>query len=220
MVLGCFGFSSPRRQSTDCKRFPRSCKEKSPLADGLNTSDAVRYALFVVAGLSSAAKSSSGDGDDEPASGPATMASLAMGMVGENLETLVSWYCEELQIPSGWNLLDLLKQGLAGGGEGLSDIVFSAGDIVIKKALPADHPQFQWLQGLFEKTFLGVYTRDRKGERVPKSLEVQGGGASLQLWELGGICSSSSDFVARHGQGWYFLGWRAEDRQKRTWRAA
>eukprot|EP00439_Symbiodinium_sp_Y106_P051179 s4595_g6.t2 len=146
---------------------------KESLADGLNTSDAVRYALFVVAGLSSAAKSSSGDGDDEPASGPATMASLAMGMVGENLETLVSWYCEELQIPSGWNLLDLLKQGLAGGGEGLSDIVFSAGDIVIKKALPADHPQFQWLQGLFEKTFLGVYTRDRKGERVPKSLEVQ-----------------------------------------------
>ncbi|CAE7398902.1 tank-1 [Symbiodinium necroappetens] len=146
---------------------------KESLADGLSTSDAVRYALFVVAGLSSAAKSPSGDGDDEPSSGPATMASLAMSMVGENLEALVSWYCQELQIPSGWNLLDLLKQGLAGGGEGLCDIVFSAGDIVIKKALPADHPQFQWLQGLFEKTFLGIYTRDRKGESVPKSLEVQ-----------------------------------------------
>eukprot|EP00434_Breviolum_minutum_P026564 symbB.v1.2.023484.t1/scaffold2151.1/size87873/3 len=149
----------------------------------VTTSDTVRYALFLVAGLISVAQSQAleeaalgdtdkGDSDEEvSAKEPWGLAQVAIETCAEDLEKIVGWYCKELQIPSGWNLLDLLKQGLSGHrGYGF---VFSAGDLVVKKKVPEDHAHHQWAAGLFKTTFLHIYTRDRHGDDVPERLELR-----------------------------------------------
>ncbi|CAE7525340.1 TCDD-inducible poly [ADP-ribose] polymerase [Symbiodinium microadriaticum] len=148
------------------------------VTDKLKTSDAVRYALFVLAGLISISKkriSSENKGDDsEDDARPeaaASLATTALETSGEDLEKVAAWYCKELQLPEAWNVIGLLREGLAGGG--LTDILFSGGDLVIKKEVPKDHAWFQWAEGLFDATFLHIYTRDRHGENVPEALRVK-----------------------------------------------
>lgn len=58
-------------------------------------------------------------------------------------------------------------------GQGIKAIVFSGGDLVIKQTMLPGSPRFDWVQGLFENTFLKRYTRDRRGGKVPEALEVK-----------------------------------------------
>ena len=89
----------------------------------------------------------------------------------EYLEAVVTAYAEELHLPKAWNLLGVLQEGLM--GKGIKQIVFSGGDIVIKREIPKGSPTFDWVQGLFENTFLKRYTRDRRGGKVPEALQLE-----------------------------------------------
>eukprot|EP00438_Fugacium_kawagutii_P011440 Skav221334 [mRNA] locus=scaffold1234:53488:66196:+ [translate_table: standard] len=173
-------------------------------SESLSTSDVVRYALFIVAGLIAAQQSQGSDAvkrdeggekagrnargtisvvsccsqedddtveEESKSKDPSNLAKVAFEAAVTDLETIVDWYCKDLQIPSTWNLLDLLKQGLSGDGAAF-DCVFAGGDLVIKQRVEAEHPQYKWMEGLFDQTFLHIYTRDRHGEDVPKSLKV------------------------------------------------
>lgn len=161
------------------KRAAAACESgEDSVTDKLKTSDAVRYALFVLAGLISISKkriSSENKGedseDDARPEAAASLATTALETSGEDLEKVAAWYCKELQLPEAWNVIGLLREGLAGGG--LTDILFSGGDLVIKKEVPKDHAWFQWAEGLFDATFLHIYTRDRHGENVPEALRVK-----------------------------------------------
>ncbi|CAE7228997.1 Tiparp [Symbiodinium natans] len=144
------------------------------VTDKLTTSDAVRYALFVLAGLISISKKSASEEESDAEERPAAAASLAttaLDTCSDDLAKVAAWYCKELQLPEAWNLIGLLREGLSGGS--LTDILFSGGDLVIKKEVPNDHVWFQWIEGLFEATFLHIYTRDRHGESVPDALQVK-----------------------------------------------
>jgi len=144
------------------------------VTDKLKTSDAVRYALFVLAGLISISKkrtSAEESDDEERPEAAASLAATALETSGEDLQKVAAWYCKDLQLPEAWNVIGLLREGLSGGG--LTDILFSGGDLVIKKEVPKDHVWFQWAEGLFEATFLHIYTRDRHGENVPDALRVK-----------------------------------------------
>jgi len=132
-------------------------------------SDAARYGMFIVAGLISEVLAGKASGDAD--SGAAVLAGLAAGVSREHLRAVAEAYSQELCIPSGWNLLELLENGLR--GEGIEQIVFSGGDLVIKQLVPKESPCFEWIQGLFENTFLKRYTRDRKKGKVPEALELQ-----------------------------------------------
>ena len=92
-------------------------------------------------------------------------------VASEDLEAVVKAYSEELQLPKTWKLAELLQEGLA--GRGIKEILFSGGDLVIKQEISRGSPTFQWVEGLFENTFLKRYTRDRKGEKVPEGLKVE-----------------------------------------------
>ena len=132
-------------------------------------SDVIRYGIFVIAGLIAdilAAKVK----DEEDASEATVLSSVAKKVSTECLEVIVAAYCRELQIPEDWRLQQVLQEGLE--GRGMKQIVFSGGDLVIKQHVPEDSSRFQWIQGLFESTFLKRYTRDRKGGKVPESLRV------------------------------------------------
>lgn len=93
-------------------------------------------------------------------------------VASEDLEAVVNAYCEELHLPKTWKLLEVLHEGLM-AGSGIKEILFSGGDLVIKREIPKGSPTFHWVEGLFENTFLKRYTRDRKGEKVPESLKVE-----------------------------------------------
>ena len=89
----------------------------------------------------------------------------------EYLQTIVAAYSEELHLPKAWNLLGVLEEGLTGSG--IKQIVFSGGDLVVKLDVAKSSPTFEWVEGLFENTFLKRYTRDRRGGKVPESLQLE-----------------------------------------------
>lgn len=89
----------------------------------------------------------------------------------EYLQTIVAAYSEELHLPKAWNLLGVLEEGLTGSG--IKQIVFSGGDLVVKLVVAKNSPTFEWVEGLFENTFLKRYTRDRRGGKVPESLQLE-----------------------------------------------
>ena len=65
----------------------------------------------------------------------------------------------------------MLEEGLTGSG--IKQIVFSGGDLVVKLDVAKGSPTFEWVEGLFENTFLKRYTRDRRGGKVPESLQLE-----------------------------------------------
>lgn len=109
----------------------------------------------------------------------------------EDLESIVAAYSEELHLPKLWNLPEILQEGLQGNG--IKQIVFSGGDIVIKRDIPKASPTFEWVEGLFENTFLKRYTRDRRGGKVPDSLRVE---EVEQVFN----CGSWGEYAARRRQ--------------------
>lgn len=139
-------------------------------------SDITRYGIFLFAGLIAdiiAAKPTSEDGEEEasPGKGATILSAVVKNVASEDLEAVVKAYSEELQLPKTWKLAELLQEGLA--GRGIKEILFSGGDLVIKQEISRGSPTFQWVEGLFENTFLKRYTRDRKGEKVPEGLKVE-----------------------------------------------
>ena len=133
----------------------------------LGQSDVIRYGIFVIAGLIADILATK---KDEDASDGAVLSSVAKKVSTECLEVIVAAYCKELEIPEDWKLQEVLQEGLE--GRGIKQIVFSGGDLVIKQDVSKDSLRFQWIEGLFEETFLKRYTRDRKGGKVPDSLRV------------------------------------------------
>ncbi|CAK9091428.1 unnamed protein product [Durusdinium trenchii] len=138
-------------------------------------SDQVRYGMFVFAGLIAEVLTAPADEEGEAGEekgADSVLSSVASSFASsELLEVVVAAYCKELQIPSAWNLLGILQEGLM--GQGIKAIVFSGGDLVIKQTMLPGSPRFDWVQGLFENTFLKRYTRDRRGGKVPEALEVK-----------------------------------------------
>lgn len=140
-------------------------------------SDITRYGIFLFAGLIAdiiAAKPTSEDGEEEasPGKGATILSAVVKNVASEDLEAVVNAYSEELHLPKTWKLLEVLHEGLM-AGSGIKEILFSGGDLVIKREIPKGSPTFHWVEGLFENTFLKRYTRDRKGEKVPESLKVE-----------------------------------------------
>lgn len=56
--------------------------------------------------MSEASGKDEGDDTADQPKRPSTLAEKAFAAV-EDLETIVAWYCQELQIPVAWNLLDI-----------------------------------------------------------------------------------------------------------------
>eukprot|EP00440_Ansanella_granifera_P031743 gb/GFBE01034452.1/.p1 GENE.gb/GFBE01034452.1/~~gb/GFBE01034452.1/.p1 ORF type:complete len:808 (+),score=170.50 gb/GFBE01034452.1/:1-2424(+) len=132
---------------------------------------ASRYGLFIsgsILAAGAAQDDSQGDGD-----GPnlASLSTSVTELARASFEAICAAYAEELELPEEWDLAKSLA-ACTDAGSGMRPPIFSAGNLVLRRALPRDHAHFIWLQDLFARTFLKRYTRDRGKAKVPERLEL------------------------------------------------